>query len=63
LGDQQDAIVRPEGEGLMESQSLRYLLEEFPDFLTQYTPAERAFIERCQEERRKEEIPDEWRQW
>jgi hypothetical protein len=45
----------------MESQGLRYLLEEFPDFLTRYTPEEHAFIERCQEGRWKQEDQDDWR--
>jgi hypothetical protein len=35
----------------MERQGLKQLLQIFPDFLTQYTPEEHAFIERCQEER------------
>jgi hypothetical protein len=34
----------------MESQGLKYFLQEFPDFLTRFTPEEHAFIERCREE-------------
>jgi hypothetical protein len=35
----------------VETPQLRYLLEEYPDFLTRFTPEERAFIERCSEDR------------
>jgi hypothetical protein len=55
---------KPRGAEIVESQGLKYLLEEFPDFLTRFTPEERAFIERCQEERRKQEAPDDsWTWW
>jgi hypothetical protein len=29
----------------METPQLKYLLQEYPDFLTRYTPEERALIE------------------
>lgn len=47
----------------MESQGLKYILQEFPEFLTRYTPEEHAFIERCEEERRKQRVPDDWWGW
>jgi hypothetical protein len=45
---------------MIESQRLKHLLEEFPDFLTRYTSEEHAFIERCQEERWKQNVSDDW---
>jgi hypothetical protein len=48
------------GVEIVESQELKHLLEEFPDFLTRCTSEEHAFIEWCQEERWKQHVPDDW---
>ncbi len=46
--DSRDAFYmarKTRGVEIVESQGLKHLLEEFPDFLTRYTSEEHAFIE------------------